>query len=120
MPYEEYLVSIVAIFFGYGIGYVLGGSSSLGMKDRVGLGLVVSILGGIILPLMVGTILTISTLTIFITIAAFIGGTALGMVTNWEAPVKRASKSHVIYDLDDDEEFDREIEDAMGDSSKRY
>jgi hypothetical protein len=92
----------------------------MGRPDRIGLGLVVSGLGGVILALMLGSIVPVSTLSTIMTIAGFLGGTALGMVTNWEASVRRVPKRHVRFELDDEEEFDREIEEAMGESSKRY
>lgn len=49
-------------------------------------------------------------------IAGFIGATLLGEATNWEEAIGHRKEGHVIYEYDEDEDerFDREIEEALG------
>jgi hypothetical protein len=50
-------------------------------------------------------------------ILAYAGGYILGMALNWKSPPKSGPKSHIIYEPDDDDDFDREIEEALGGSA---
>jgi len=47
-------------------------------------------------------------------ILAFAGGYGLGMFLNWAPPINTKPKNHIIYEPDDDDDFDREIEEALG------
>ncbi|MHA1929198.1 MAG: hypothetical protein ACTSV2_11550 [Candidatus Thorarchaeota archaeon] len=41
------------------------------------------------------------------------GGTLMGMALHWSPARPKGSKHHIIYEPDDEEAFDREIEDAL-------
>ena len=51
-------------------------------------------------------------------ILSYLGGYALGAVANWAPLPEKPAKRHIIYEPDDDDEFDREIEEAMGSDFK--
>ena len=41
------------------------------------------------------------------------GGTLLGMALNWTPSIPKGAKHHIIYEPDEEDSFDREIEDAL-------
>ena len=43
----------------------------------------------------------------------FAGGVILGMILNWKPYLYEYTKQHIVYEIDDDEEFDRKIEEAL-------
>ena len=43
----------------------------------------------------------------------FAGGVILGMILNWKPYIYHHTTQHVLYEIDDYDEFDRKIEDAM-------
>ena len=108
-------IGMPGLFIGIVIGYIVGGRSSFRLIDRVGLGIMISGIGGLILSLLLSAYFTInSTETIFI-IIAFMGGYILGLLLNWTPPKTTKRKNHIIYEPDDDDAFDREIRQALGD-----
>ncbi|MFW9806366.1 MAG: hypothetical protein ACFFFK_06515 [Candidatus Thorarchaeota archaeon] len=113
------------ILIGLLLGNIFGGMSSLGYPQRIGLGVVISIFGGMITSLLFlspplnayiqfqgGTF----DLLLFL-ILTYIGGYAVGAGSNWAQPPEEPPERHIIYDPDDDD-FDREIEEAMGSDFK--
>lgn len=50
---------------------------------------------------------------IFLSIMGFAGGVILGMILNWKPYIYHHTTQHVLYEIDDYDEFDRKIEDAM-------
>lgn len=113
------------ILVGLSLGYIIGGMSSLGYTQRIGLGFVISIFGGMITnllflspPLNAYFQFQGSTfdLLLFLTLTYF-GGYALGAGSNWAPLPEKPPERHIIYEPDDDD-FDREIEEAMGSDFK--
>ena len=108
------LVGIPGLFIGLLIGYIVGGMPSLRLVDRIGLGIILSGIGGLILSLVIGFFIPItSSIEVIFIILAFAVGYGLGLFLNWKPPIKSGPKSHIIYEPDDDDAFDREIEDAL-------
>ena len=109
------LIGIPGLFIGLMIGYIVGSMSSLRVVDRIGLGIAISGIGGLILSLVIGFYIPITTtFEILFVILAFAGGYGLGLFLNWKPPIKSGPKSHIIYEPDDDDAFDKEIEEALG------
>ena len=109
------LVGIPGLLIGLMIGYLVGGMSSLRVVDRIGLGIVISGIGGLILSLVISLFIPITTtIEMIFIILAFAGGYGLGLFLNWKPPIKSGPKSHIIYEPDDDDAFDKEIEEALG------
>ena len=109
------LVGIPGLFIGLMIGYLVGGMSSLRVVDRIGLGIAISGIGGLILSLVISLFIPITTtIEMIFIILAFAGGYGLGLFLNWKPPIKSGPKSHIIYEPDDDDAFDKEIEEALG------
>ena len=108
------LMGLPGFFLGLVIGYMIGGMTSLRLVDRIGLSVVISGVGGLILSLAINSFISITSLVTMFIILAFIGGNILGLALNWAPPVGSGPKSHIIYEPDDDDAFDREIEEALG------
>ena len=109
------LIGLPGILLGMLLGYVFGGLESLRTRERLGLGVFSSVIGGMIISLILMAYIEIRTMEIFFIILSFFGGYMLGVFSNW-APTPRPRKArHIMYDPDDeDEEFDRQIEEALG------
>ncbi|MHA2023774.1 MAG: hypothetical protein ACTSWQ_08955 [Candidatus Thorarchaeota archaeon] len=108
------LVGLPGFFLGLVMGYMIGGMTSLRLVDRIGLSIVISGVGGLILSLAISFFISITSFVTVFIILAFVGGISLGLVLNWTPPVGSGPKSHIIYEPDDDDAFDREIEEALG------
>lgn len=108
------LIGIPGLLIGLVIGYVIGGMSSFRLIDRIGLGIIISGIGGLILSLLISFFVSIASLEMMFIILAFVGGYGLGLFLNWTPQVDSGPKSHIIYEPDDDDAFDREIEEALG------
>lgn len=52
--------------------------------------------------------------TVLFGIMSFAGGYVFGTVSHWSPPEQPASKPHVVFEPEDDEEFDHEIDKALG------
>jgi len=107
-------LGIPGLLIGLLIGYVIGGQSSFRILDRFGLGLIISGIGGLILSLLISTFIPIDSLVIVFIVLAFAGGYCLGLFLNWAPPISAKPKNHIIYEPDDDDAFDKEIEEALG------
>ena len=108
------LIGLPAIFVGLLVGYVIGGMPSFRLIDRIGLGIVISGAGGLILSIAIGFFYTIGPLEMMFVVLAFAGGYCLGLSLNWKPPLNTGPKNHIIYEPDDDDAFDKEIEEALG------
>jgi hypothetical protein len=109
------LIGLPGILLGMLLGYVFGGLESLRTRERLGLGLVSSIIGGIIISLILTEYIEIRTMEIVFIILSFFGGYILGVFSNWAPTPKPRKEKHIIYEPEeDDEEFNRQIEEALG------
>lgn len=107
------------LLIGIASGYVLAGMEDLSFNYRFGLGIIISFFGGMITSLFflninLGLPITISTYEIIFIILSFFGGYVLGAIANWAPLPEKQPKRHVIFEPEDEDEFDREIEGAMG------
>ena len=80
---------------------------------RILLGAIISIAGGYSFSFLVGTIIMPTTNLILLSIMGFAGGFILGALLNWKPLLSLKASASILYELDDDEEFEREIEDAF-------
>lgn len=108
------VIGMPGLFLGLIIGYIVGGMPSFRLVDRIGLGIIISGAGGLIFSLVFSSFILISSLEPIFIILAFAGGYCLGLSLNWESPAHSGSKKHIVYEPDDDDAFDREIEKALG------
>jgi hypothetical protein len=123
-PVSVFDIAILAgpgIVIGLIFGYTLGGMTSLDAYYRIGLGIIISFFGGLITSLIgyllnqaVILLVSIETDEVILIILSYFGGYALGAGSNWAESPEKAPKRHIIYEPDDDDDFDREIEEAMG------
>lgn len=113
-PLDIALIGLPALLLGLVIGYVIGGMPNLRLIDRIGLGIIISGIGGLIFSLLVSFFFPITSLEMIFIILAFVGGYTLGLFLNWTPPIDLGPKSHIIYEPDDDDAFDREIDEALG------
>ncbi len=107
--YTEALYGIPSLIVGIGFGYIVGGMKSLKSSDRLLLGLASSTIGGLAVVLALTAFLPFSSSGVVLSILSFGGGFIFGAGTHWDAPAKLKPKSHIIYEPEDDDEFDREI-----------
>ena len=56
----------------------------------------------------------ITTFEVILIILSYFGGYALGAVANWAPLPEKPPKRHIIFEPDDDDDFDKEIEEAVG------
>lgn len=111
------LIGLPGILLGMLLGYVFGGARTFRSIDRACLGVVSSFMGGIIISLILGVYTEISTLEIVFVIASFLGGYIMGALSNWAPTKEPKKKRHIVFDPDaDEEEFDRQLEEALGGS----
>lgn len=115
--FELALIGLPGILLGMLLGYVFGGVKSFRTIDRVGLGIISSFMGGIIVSLILAVYVEITTVEMVVVIASFFGGYVIGALSNW-APMSRPKKKRrVVFDPEaEDEEFDRQLEEALGGS----
>lgn len=103
-----------SILLGIMLGYFIGTMRSLRIVGRAALSLVLSIIGGVIFSLLFDFFIPISTYTVLLSTISILGGAILGLVYNWIPPDEHVRENHIIYESDDDEEFDREIKESLG------
>ncbi|RDE15947.1 MAG: hypothetical protein C4K48_02875 [Candidatus Thorarchaeota archaeon] len=107
-------VILPSILLGVMLGYSIGTMRSYGIARRAALVLILSIISGVILLIPLAYVVPISTFTVLLSSLSVLGGAILGLFYNWTPPVEPVRKSHIIYETDDDEEFDREIKESLG------
>ncbi|MBS3794025.1 MAG: hypothetical protein KGY80_03965 [Candidatus Thorarchaeota archaeon] len=107
------VVSLTSLSLGIGTGYVIGGLKDAGRLERIALGALISVIGGVLISLLFGTYLMTRLPPIPLQIVAFTVGTITGGVWHWQTPVSKDPDRHIIFEPDDDEEFEREIEEAF-------
>ncbi len=107
-----------SIILGLIIGRMIGGNKGYTVFERLALAIILGTVGGLIVSFIVGTQVEINTQYVLLGIASFLTATFFGAATNWAEPPPPDPKRHIIYDFDDDDEaFDREIEEALGGSN---
>ncbi len=111
------IIGVASILLGMIMGYLIGGQSSLKPVDRVLVGAISGFIGGIIISIVLEVILLPSDSTLVISILSCFGGVFFGESINWAPPPKKGPKRRVYFEPDDDDEFDREIEEALGGTS---
>ena len=111
---ENAIFAVPGLLIGMLLGYVIGGTDDFTMNYRIGLGLIVSFFAGMITGLLFYVQFSLSTFEVILIILSYFGGYALGAVANWAPLPEKPPKRHIIFEPDDDDDFDREIEEAMG------
>lgn len=111
---ENAIFAVPGLLIGMLLGYVIGGTDDFTMNYRIGLGIIVSFFAGMITGLLFYVQFSLSTFEVILIILSYFGGYALGAVTNWAPLPEKPPKRHIIFEPDDDDDFDREIEEAMG------
>lgn len=119
------ILGVPGLLIGLLFGYIIGGMTSFSFNYRIGLGIVLSSFGGMITALVFSSSpiksflpFDVETFELIFIIFSYFGGYALGAVANWAPLPEKPLKRHIIFEPDDDDEFDREIEEAMGGSFK--
>jgi hypothetical protein len=107
------IVILPSILLGVVIGYFIGEMRSLRVIDRILLSIIASSISGVIISLLLNSIVPITTFSVVLSAMSVLGGLILGLWYNWTSPAEPSPKSHIIYEYDDDE-FDREIDQALG------
>ena len=104
---------IPALLIGAALGYIIGGHESLRIVDRMVIGTVSSFFGGLIIAVALVSFVPLSSSSTILAILSFFGGFSFGAIIHWSPPAKSGSKRHIVFEPDEDEDFDREIEEAF-------
>lgn len=113
MAVMDAIVSLASMILGMGCGYAIGALKDTGRWERIALGGLVSLIGGFIVSLIFGSYVMMRMPPIPLQIASFTVGTIVGGVWHWQTPIRQRSSPHIIFKPDDDEEFDRKIDEAF-------
>jgi hypothetical protein len=116
-PLDALYAGLPGLVIGFLAGYILGASKSLSTRDRFFISLAVGLFGGVIIILVLSTIgiTGVSSVEILLSIMATFGGIGVGAAMHWEPFAPPPPKRHVTFDPEeDDEEFDRQMKEAMG------
>jgi hypothetical protein len=113
-PLELIEYGIPPVLVGLLIGFAIGGSSRLSIRERIGIAVAICFLGGLMISFLMSVFLPVTTQTVLFGMISFTGGYVFGTIYHWSPPERTASKAHVAFEPEDDEEFDREIDKALG------
>ncbi len=99
------------------IGYLIGGRSSLKPVDRVLLGSIMGLIAGFVITIILGPMFPIGDTMMLISVIACVVGALFGESMSWAPMPPKPPKRHVYFELDDEDDFDKEIEDSLRGSS---
>ena len=111
---DDAAFAVPGLLIGMLLGYIIGGSEDLSMSYRIGLGIIISFFAGLITGLLLSDQFTVTAFVFILIIFSYFGGYALGAIANWAPMPDKPAKRHIIFEPDDDDDFDREIEEALG------
>ncbi|MFW9809424.1 MAG: hypothetical protein ACFFE6_08605 [Candidatus Thorarchaeota archaeon] len=112
------VLGVPGVVIGLILGYYFGGFERFGALDRIVMGIISSIFLGVISTVAMMTFLDLSTFEAVFIVLSYFGGYVLGAASNWAPTPEKPLKRHIIYEPDDDEAFDREIEEALSGSNE--
>ena len=112
----------IGIITGLVFGYFICGMPGLSLDYRIGWGIVVSSFAGLITGFLLIALNSpyfsfppeSETFEFLLLVLSNFGGDILGAMANWAPLPERTPERHVVFELDEDDQFDREIEEAMG------
>jgi hypothetical protein len=109
------ILGVPGVIIGLCLGYYFGGYESFRAIDRIGMGIISSIFGGVITAFLIMNYwIPLTTFEVIFIVLSYFGGYFLGAASNWAPVPKKPRKSHIVYEPDDDDEaFDKEIDDAL-------
>lgn len=115
------ILGVPGVIIGLGLGYYFGGYESFRAIDRIGMGILSSIFAGVITSFLImsnNEIMTylppVGTFEVIFIVLSYFGGYVIGAVSNWAPTPEKPRENHIVYEPDDDDEaFDKEIEDAL-------
>ncbi len=114
-PYDRLIYGAPSLLAGYVVGYFVGGTKSFSIRDRFILGVAFTLLGGLVVILALGMFIAVGTFEVILSIISTAAGFGLGLATNWEPPKEPEFKARMVFDPEEeDEEFDRQIDRALG------
>ena len=103
------------MLLGFVVGYSIGGVKRLSIQDRIIIGLSFILLGGSIVILTIGAFVDVGTFEVLLSIISTAGGFGLGIASNWEPPDVPPPRPKIVFDPEEaDEEFDRQLNEALG------
>lgn len=105
----------IPLFIGLGVGYTLGGMTEFSHVFKMTAIPIMSIIGGYLLAASFALSLSVEWNLVILSILSFLGGGILGMVVNWKTTAEEPLKRAISFTPEDDEDFDREIKEVLGD-----
>ncbi len=120
MQFEQYELMLYyaapGIFAGIILGYIIGGRGRFSEMDRIATGAILSLVGGFVVAFVMSSYFPMDEglAPLLFSIVGFFGGCAFGQLLNWVPYEKREeTKTHIIFEPEDEEEYDREIEEVF-------
>ena len=106
------------VVMGLLVGHFLGGWR-LARQTRVMVIAFVALIGGLVLALGYRMFIGYESLDLVLAFMSFVGGVAFGAGISWTPELPSAPKRHVLFNPEeDDAEFDRQLQEALGDSNE--
>ncbi|MFX1482148.1 MAG: hypothetical protein ACFFCP_03060 [Promethearchaeota archaeon] len=112
------ILGVPGILIGLVFGYFFCGSERFRPIDRIGMGILSSIFLGAITTIGLMTLIPLTTLDAIFIVLSYFGGYFLGAASNWAPSPEKPPQHHIIYEPEDEDAFDREIEDALSGEHK--
>jgi len=107
---------LLGVAIGFVAGYAIGGMPRLKPLDRIILGVVIGAIGGLLGGLVLAEFVPPDSTSLLIAVFSSLAGCAFGEMVRWAPAPPKPPKRHIIYEPDEDDAFDREIEDAFSGS----
>ncbi|RDE12784.1 MAG: hypothetical protein C4K49_09540 [Candidatus Thorarchaeota archaeon] len=108
------LYGVPALLIGLLAGYSFGGHKSLTRAERLGFGLVICVLSGLVMTFLLAPFAPVAMPNVLVQVLSFSFGYVFGAFNNWAPIESRAPKRHVVFEPEDDDEFDKEVDKALG------
>ena len=116
---QSYLDPVVLVYgigpvlIGIIAGFPLGGMRTIQSPNRILIAIFVGVSIGVVFSLAVAPFVSPTTISYILAVTVSTGGTMMGMALNWTKSNPKGAKHHIIYEPDDEDSFDREIENAL-------
>lgn len=104
---------IAPIFVGLIAGYFLGSRKKIQNVMRGGIAIIMGAVLGVVFSSILASYIPPTAISFFLATIASTGGSLMGLALNWSPSIPKKRGHHIIYEQDDEDSFDREIEDAM-------
>jgi hypothetical protein len=108
----------IGVVLGYIAGRVVGHQDSIAFRERILLGSAIVTIGGLMFPIALMLVFSLEPAYGLMAAGSLAFGFLLGAAMYW-SPSRSQPKSRIVYEPDDDDDFDREIDEALHGADRR-